>query len=79
MASALGRVAIPTEFDGANGFPAGTTRSIWVSVKQNSRKVANFNVLQYVRYIDWTVTTPALLLELLLATGLPLSDIITRV
>lgn len=30
----------------------------------------------YVRYIDWTITTPLLLLELLLGTGLPLSDII---
>lgn len=34
---------------------------------------------QYVRYIDWTITTPLLLLELLLGTGLPLSDIITVV
>lgn len=33
----------------------------------------------YVRYIDWVITTPCLLLELLLATGLPLSDIITVV
>ncbi|EIM88878.1 heat shock protein 30, partial [Stereum hirsutum FP-91666 SS1] len=30
----------------------------------------------YVRYIDWTITTPLLLLELLLATGLPLSEIL---
>jgi bacteriorhodopsin len=30
-----------------------------------------------VRYIDWTITTPLLLLELLLNTGLPLSDIVT--
>ncbi|KAK8866046.1 hypothetical protein IAR55_001197 [Kwoniella newhampshirensis] len=30
----------------------------------------------YVRYIDWVVTTPALLLTLVLASGLPLSDII---
>lgn len=33
----------------------------------------------YVRYIDWAITTPALLLELALASGLPLSDIITLV
>lgn len=33
----------------------------------------------YVRYIDWVITTPALLLELLLATGLPLSDIIATI
>ncbi|BGP53312.1 hypothetical protein JCM8202v2_000871 [Rhodotorula sphaerocarpa] len=29
----------------------------------------------YARYIDWTITTPMLLLELLLTTGLPLSQI----
>lgn len=41
MASALGRVPIPTEFAGANGYPAGTTRSIWVSQKILHTKVAN--------------------------------------
>lgn len=30
----------------------------------------------YVRYIDWVITTPLLLLELLLATGLPTGDIV---
>ncbi|SYW75382.1 related to YRO2 - putative plasma membrane protein, transcriptionally regulated by Haa1p [Ustilago bromivora] len=29
----------------------------------------------YVRYIDWTITTPLLLLELLLLSGLPLSTV----
>ena len=29
----------------------------------------------YVRYIDWTVTTPLLLLEILLVSGLPLSTV----
>ena len=33
----------------------------------------------YVRYIDWIITTPCLLLELVLATGLPLSDIIALI
>jgi len=33
----------------------------------------------YVRYIDWVITTPCLLLELVLATGLPLSDIIALI
>ena len=33
--------------------------------------------VQYVRYIQWFITLPVLLLELLLATGLSLSDIIT--
>jgi bacteriorhodopsin len=32
---------------------------------------------QYVRYIQWFITLPLLLVELLLATGLSLSDIIT--
>jgi len=31
----------------------------------------------YTRYIDWVITTPSLLLTLVLASGLPLSDIIT--
>ncbi|KAJ9102364.1 hypothetical protein QFC21_002764 [Naganishia friedmannii] len=31
----------------------------------------------YTRYIEWTITTPLLLLTLLLATGLPLGDIMT--
>ncbi|KZO93132.1 family A G protein-coupled receptor-like protein [Calocera viscosa TUFC12733] len=33
----------------------------------------------YVRYIDWVITTPLLLMELLLGTGLPLSDIFVTV
>jgi len=33
----------------------------------------------YARYIDWVITTPALLLELVLASGLPLSDIMTLI
>ena len=34
---------------------------------------------QYVRYIQWFITLPLLLLELLLATGLTLSDIFTTI
>ena len=34
-------------------------------------------VSQYVRYIQWFICFPLLLLELLLATGLSLSDIMT--
>ncbi|UZJ55334.1 hypothetical protein CBS101457_004654 [Exobasidium rhododendri] len=33
----------------------------------------------YARYVDWTITTPLLLLELLLVTGLPLSDIVVTI
>ncbi|WVR06000.1 hypothetical protein IAU60_003028 [Kwoniella sp. DSM 27419] len=35
--------------------------------------------LWYVRYIDWVITTPSLLLTLVLASGLPLSDIIALI
>lgn len=41
--------------------------------------VGTLRQIWYVRYIDWVVTTPALLLELCLASGLPLSDIVTLV
>lgn len=34
---------------------------------------------QYVRYIQWFITFPALVLSVLLATGLSLSDIVTAV
>jgi bacteriorhodopsin len=33
----------------------------------------------YARYVDWSITVPLLLLTLLLATGLPLGDIVTVV
>ncbi|EPT01407.1 hypothetical protein FOMPIDRAFT_1048847 [Fomitopsis schrenkii] len=33
----------------------------------------------YVRYIQWFITFPTLLLSMLLATGLPLSDIVTTI
>ena len=36
-----------------------------------------YRQIWYARYIDWVITTPALLLTLVMATGLPLSDIIT--
>jgi len=36
-----------------------------------------YRQIWYVRYIDWVITTPLLLLELLLASGLTLSDILT--
>ncbi|KAH9951342.1 heat shock protein 30 [Amylocystis lapponica] len=42
-----------------------------------SRGNTNTRQIWYVRYIQWFITFPLLLLELLLATGLTLSDIIT--
>jgi bacteriorhodopsin len=33
--------------------------------------------LSFQKDVDWVITTPLLLLELLLATGLPLSDLFT--
>jgi len=41
--------------------------------------VGTLRQIWYVRYIDWVITTPALLLELCLASGLPLSDIVTLI
>ena len=38
-----------------------------------------YRQIWYTRYIDWVITTPALLLTLVLASGLPLSDIITLI
>jgi len=40
------------------------------------RTVPETRAIWYARYIDWTITTPSLLLMLVLATALPLSDII---
>lgn len=34
-------------------------------------------LIRGIPYADWTITTPLLLLELLLATGLPLSEVFT--
>jgi len=41
------------------------------------RQVGASRAIWYVRYIDWTITTPLLLLELLLGTGLSGGDIFT--
>lgn len=38
-----------------------------------------YRSIWYARYIDWTITTPALLLTLLLSTGLPMSDIVATI
>ena len=38
--------------------------------------VPAFRSIYYARYIDWTVTTPLLLLELLLATNMPSTEIL---
>ncbi|BGP21990.1 hypothetical protein JCM10295v2_000867 [Rhodotorula toruloides] len=66
MASDLGSTAIPVEF-----IRSGSRGANWVSrgVTRPTRAI------WYARYIDWTITTPLLLLELLLVTGLPLSQI----
>ncbi|KAI9851044.1 MAG: ion channel activity [Thelocarpon superellum] len=55
MASNLGWVPVNVEFQ-----------------RFNNSKVAGFNrEIFYVRYIDWFITTPLLLLDLLLTAGLP--------
>jgi bacteriorhodopsin len=63
MASDLGAVPITVEF----------VRGEYPGVADVTRSI------WYARYIDWTITTPLLLLELLLVTGLPLSDIVITI
>ncbi|EIW72498.1 hypothetical protein TREMEDRAFT_17826, partial [Tremella mesenterica DSM 1558] len=54
--------------------PVGTEFSHYSNYPQGvSRQV------WYARYIDWVITTPCLLLTLVLASGLPLSDIFALV
>ncbi|GAA5924262.1 opsin family protein [Sporobolomyces koalae] len=66
MASDLGATAVPVEF-----IRGGTLGQNWVDVGvQNPTRS-----IWYARYIDWTITTPLLLLELAFTTGLPLSQI----
>ena len=66
MASNLGSTAVAVEW-----IRSGTRGQNWVSagVLRPTRSI------WYARYIDWTITTPLLLLELVLATGMPLSQI----
>ncbi|GAA5969269.1 hypothetical protein JCM21900_005022 [Sporobolomyces salmonicolor] len=66
MASDLGSTPIRVEF-----VRRGDRGAKWVSqgIPDPTRSI------WYVRYIDWTITTPLLMLELLLTTGLPLSQI----
>lgn len=40
--------------------------------------LAPTRAVYYARYIDWVITTPLLLLELLLSTGLPLTELFVR-
>ena len=53
----------------------GTLGQNWVDVGVLNPTRAVF----YARYIDWTITTPLLLLELLLTTGLPLTEIFSTI
>ncbi|BGP13102.1 hypothetical protein JCM10213_000895 [Rhodosporidiobolus nylandii] len=68
MASDLGSTPIAVEF-----IRSGSLGENWTAlgVARPTRSI------WYARYIDWTITTPMLLLELVLATGLPLSQIFT--
>ncbi|BGO88688.1 hypothetical protein NBRC10512v2_000633 [Rhodotorula toruloides] len=66
MASDLGDVPIVVEF-----IRGGSLGQNWVQVGVENPTRA----IWYARYIDWTITTPMLLLELLLCTGLPLSQV----
>lgn len=50
-----------------------------IAVEFNGEREGLTRAIWYVRYIDWVITTPFLLLELVLATGLPLSDIVALI
>lgn len=58
MASDLGQTPIPVQFPRGNRF-------VDVNVGNTNREIF------YVRYIDWAITTPLLLMDLLLTAGLP--------
>jgi bacteriorhodopsin len=47
----------------------------WVRGAADGGYPIPYRQVWYARYIDWTITTPMLLLELLLTTGLPLSQL----
>ncbi|KAK9893679.1 family A G protein-coupled receptor-like protein [Cystobasidium minutum MCA 4210] len=65
MASDLGAVPVAVEFVRYRGNLFTDT-----AINPYTRQI------WYARYIDWTITTPLLLLELLLASGMPLGDIV---
>merc|ERR1711977_719761 len=59
----------------ALGFPA-----IQVEFQRSNPKVAGlYREIFYVRYIDWVVTTPLLLLDVLLTAGLPWPTILITI
>ncbi|KAL8645207.1 MAG: hypothetical protein Q9226_007403 [Calogaya cf. arnoldii] len=60
MGADLGQTPIPVEFERSNPKVSGTA-----GVDNQNREIF------YVRYIDWTITTPLLLLDLLLTAGMP--------
>ncbi|CAO1613965.1 unnamed protein product [Parajaminaea phylloscopi] len=62
MASDLGGTPVTVEY--LNGFNTARTNGMYPK-----------RSIWYARYIDWTITTPLLLLELLLVSGMPLSNI----
>lgn len=85
MASDLGATAVPVEF-----IRGGTLGENWVDVGvlRPTRSICGSSLFPltpslltpfldagYARYIDWTITTPLLLLELALTTALPLSQV----
>jgi len=70
MASNLGATATAVEY-----VRGGTLGANWVS----SGVMDPTRAIWYARYIDWTITTPLLLLELLLGSGLPLADVFSTI
>ncbi|KAL8279068.1 hypothetical protein RQP46_008526 [Phenoliferia psychrophenolica] len=70
MASDLGAAAIRVEYIRAGQLGGDAVAR---GIAHPTRSV------WYARYIDWVVTTPLLLLELLLTTGLPLSEVFVTI
>lgn len=66
LAADLGATPVTVEY--LNGFDLSRTNG-----RLPTRQI------WYARYIDWTITTPLLLLELLLVSGLPLSQVFITV
>jgi bacteriorhodopsin len=69
------RVFVPSAVSTVNYFSLASNLGS-VPVLTTMRREGT-RAIWYSRYIDWIVTTPMLLLVLLLATGLPLGDITT--
>ncbi|TKA53312.1 hypothetical protein B0A53_04330 [Rhodotorula sp. CCFEE 5036] len=75
LAAALCATASIAYFAMASDLGATPVQVEWVRGAADGGYPIPYRQVWYARYIDWTITTPMLLLELLLTTGLPLSQL----